>query len=561
MSCPMVSTPSSEIPRQLRVPRTDFSLLVEPEWKNLPDLLEANQKSLAGGTLTFLGKPETQLRAEARDSLINSARQYLESVRIPTEAAAGSGPLFMGGHQPTLFHPGVWVKNFASAELASLTGGTAVNLVIDNDLAESNAFTYPDEVDGHLKTGKITCGSTLVPQPWEDLPLPDQKQLDTFSHELTATLEMWNVTPMLSSIWDKAIENSSAGLSQLFTSARILMEREMGVQNLELPISWLSTDKSFLWFALHLLVHIEEFRNVYNQQLAEYRQRNKIRNQQHPVPDLEVNGEWQEAPFWIWRTGATQRNHVWIKFVDDQIILSDGETELATIPHPDQSGPEAAIEALAELANDDLRFRPRALTTTLYARLLLCDLFVHGIGGAKYDEVTDDLLREFYHHKPPVYMALSGTIWFPIRRNIDVTAEEIDCLNDKIRDLKYHPADHLSTSQQASARELLSEREHLLEAQNEYKNLSKDEKKAATSDNRQRFQRLKEIASELTSLVEPEQQRLQEELKRLEALWAERQVQINREYPALFYPQEKLTAFVEQLRGDIRGGFSSVDPA
>ena len=44
---------------------------------------------------------------------------------------------------------------------------------------------------------------------------------------------------------------------------------------------------------------------------------------------------------------------------------------------------------LAELSSRGIKLRTRALTTTLFARLVLSDMFLHGIGGAKYDQVTD----------------------------------------------------------------------------------------------------------------------------------------------------------------------------
>ena len=43
-----------------------------------------------------------------------------------------------------------------------------------------------------------------------------------------------------------------------------------------------------------------------------------------------------------------------------------------------------------------IRLRTRALTTTMFARFLLGDLFVHGIGGAKYDELGDEIARGFF---------------------------------------------------------------------------------------------------------------------------------------------------------------------
>ena len=63
--------------------------------------------------------------------------------------------------------------------------------------------------------------------------------------------------------------------------------------------------------------------------------------------------------------------------------------------------PARAVDQLAELAGRGIRIRTRALVTTLFARLLLGDLFLHGIGGAKYDQVTDAIIERFFGLKPP----------------------------------------------------------------------------------------------------------------------------------------------------------------
>ena len=65
--------------------------------------------------------------------------------------------------------------------------------------------------------------------------------------------------------------------------------------------------------------------------------------------------------------------------------------------------------AFLDLGQRGLKVRSRALTNTLYARLFLCDLFIHGIGGGKYDEVTDDMIRRYYGIEPPEYLVLSAT--------------------------------------------------------------------------------------------------------------------------------------------------------
>ena len=58
--------------------------------------------------------------------------------------------------------------------------------------------------------------------------------------------------------------------------------------------------------------------------------------------------------------------------------------------------------------------RTRALTTTLFARLVLSDLFLHGIGGAKYDQVTDQIVRLFFGFEPPEFATVSATLRLPI---------------------------------------------------------------------------------------------------------------------------------------------------
>ena len=49
----------------------------------------------------------------------------------------------MSGHQPQLFHPGVWIKNFALDSISRIAGGVGINLVVDNDLCADSAILCP----------------------------------------------------------------------------------------------------------------------------------------------------------------------------------------------------------------------------------------------------------------------------------------------------------------------------------------------------------------------------------------------------------------------------------
>src|SRR5689334_21153410 len=68
---------------------------------------------------------------------------------------------------------------------------------------------------------------------------------------------------------------------------------------------------------------------------------------------------------------------------------------------PAAKGFEAAAKLQEWLGQNRLRISPRALTLTTFFRLLLADQFVHGIGGARYDRVTDRLIARFLGIEPP----------------------------------------------------------------------------------------------------------------------------------------------------------------
>jgi hypothetical protein len=82
--------------------------------------------------------------------------------------------------------------------------------------------------------------------------------------------------------------------------------------------------------------------------------------------------------------------------------------------------------------------RPRALALTLWARLLACDLFVHGIGGAKYDRITDGIIHRYYRCSPPAFACVSATLRLPLPRH---PVNPNDLLNAKrqLRDLQFNP--------------------------------------------------------------------------------------------------------------------------
>ena len=129
-----------------------------------------------------------------------------------------------------------------------------------------------------------------------------------------------------------------------------------------------------------------------------------------------------------------------------------GEDEpFLTLPLSADRDACCSIELLAELPAQGIRLRTRALTTTLFARYLLGDLFVHGIGGAKYDELGDELARGFFGIEPPRFLTLSLTQWLGLPGD-PASPSQLRDVERTIRDLEFNPDRHLAEPRPAEAR-------------------------------------------------------------------------------------------------------------
>src|SRR5439155_10700075 len=95
---------------------------------------------------------------------------------------------------------------------------------------------------------------------------------------------------------------------------------------------------------------------------------------------------------------------------------------------------------------EDEPIRPRALTLTLFARVCLGDFFIHGIGGGKYDEVTDAIIRDYFGVEPPAYQVLSATLHLPLP-GFPSSHEDVQRAERLVRDLQWNPQRQLSAEQ------------------------------------------------------------------------------------------------------------------
>ena len=105
----------------------------------------------------FQGCRFRTLADQSREEMLRAAIAYTSSYRNLSGDHAhwrSSSPLIFAGHQPDLFHPGVWAKNFAMGAFAASRGGVAINLLIDADVPKSTSLKVPT---GSPEIGRASC--------------------------------------------------------------------------------------------------------------------------------------------------------------------------------------------------------------------------------------------------------------------------------------------------------------------------------------------------------------------------------------------------------------------
>jgi hypothetical protein len=188
------------------------------------------------------------------------------------------------------------------------------------------------------------------------------------------------------------------------------------------------------------------------------------------------------------------------------------------------------------LVESGYKVRSRALTNTLFARLFVGDLFIHGIGGGRYDELTDAIIRRFYGFEPPGYIVLSGTLHLPLPAS-EASEGGLREPARQLRDLHWNPQRHLGADRRRDARIAdLAENKRLW--------IIRSSKTAA--ERRERFRELRRLTDELRPAVQDQIERQAGVVREAERALAARFVLQRRDYAFCLYPEAELRAFLDR---------------
>jgi len=221
------------------------------------------------------------------------------------------------------------------------------------------------------------------------------------------------------------------------------------------------------------------------------------------------------------------------------LALSDMETLRVELPISLETSPSKWVDALSRMEEHALRLRPRAIVTTLIARLLVADVFVHGIGGAAYDEITDDVVRSLTGCDPPRHAVVSGTLRLPLEARFPELlsrrpATEVAKVRHTIRDLEFHPERYLEplAEQSETVRDLVTAKQRWIET------------RPTPTLSRRRCHEIRDANRRLAGHTRHLQQQLLDSVAPLNAALHAQQILTSRDVPWCFFPEKKLREFL-----------------
>ena len=504
----------------LTVPTEHGELLLQPQSERMLADSAANLEFNYHSKKRIADISIAELRQRSRPDVLALARTFTESIGVHFESKEADSPMVMTGHQSDFYHPGVWLKLAVTGRLASRLGGTALNLVQDCDPPTATALTVPTVHDNLVVNHEVPFASADPLVAAAEAPPPSASQTKQFIGRtrrfLDSSLGVESFDEFAKQLQHHRPQSKS--VPDLLTRARRKLDSDFSLTQLELPVSWLQQTDGFRSFFRDIYDHAGSFARIYNEALGGYRLDAKIRNPAHPMPDLQQSGQDIELPFWGWvKHGPRQP----LYRIGGQLML--GRDPIGDAWPPDRPG---------------ITIAPRALTLTLFSRLLLADYFVHGTGGARYDRITDEILRTYYKLQPPAYACASATLHLPLPHSSSNPRQLAELIYRR-RDLDFNPQRYRNMPAP-----LLRQRRDLVSENNTLK------RKANGSSRRRRheiFNHIRTINSKMATPLRPQATEVDQQIKQCQALIASDRLARSRDYFYAFHQRSQLKILLDNL--------------
>lgn len=282
-------------------------------------------------------------------------------------------PIIATGHQTLLWHPGILAKYIAAQAARDTSGAAGANLVVDQHAGAFDRFDVPvSRPDGSLAVETVVLTTAREGVPMARHPAFTPPPAPALEGALPAVRE--------------GVRTILAGIAAHADAPNAAMQMARALDDLIAP--WV---RPMPPAAASDLIRTGLGRAIVERMVEDPRRCAECYNEAVArVPEaglaaLEISGDAVQLP--IWRLGPGDRRvHAgdrdarrWLDGAEDMVLL------------------------------------PRALLLTLLVRSGMCDLFVHGTGGARYDVAMERWAESWLGVTPAPAAVASATLTLPIR--------------------------------------------------------------------------------------------------------------------------------------------------
>ncbi len=273
-------------------------------------------------------------------------------------------PIIATGHQTLLWHPGILAKFLVVEAFASRHDLGRANLIVDQHAEGFGRFDIPiRRFDGALGVRRIE-----LCRPRKDVPMARHEPFTPPPLPQPLLGALPSVEIGARSIFDavSAHRNATNAAMQMAQALEDLMKpwcRPMpGVCSSDLIRT--SMARAML---REMARDPHRCADAYNRAVLSL--------PEVGIPTLSVRGDYVELPLWRIRPDGRR-----IRAYDNDVAQSiEGE----------------AGQSKAQNPKSEIDLLPRALFMTALVRLCMCDLFIHGTGGANYDRAMERWIKDW----------------------------------------------------------------------------------------------------------------------------------------------------------------------
>lgn len=401
------------------------------------------------------------------------------------------GAKVVTAHQPGFWHPGIWIKTL----LLNRISRNGRLILLDFDITSKEKVTIPQIIQQRVSlysfnpfNKKIWYNNRVNADEFVAMVQERIRGFDIISHNFEKNKLHVPKT-------DDAIDFYNLWRANL----------EGGVNYKTVRYSSLLKTDEYAEFINVIRQRGDALFEIYNEELVKYRKKYKIRGE-NPFKLMEVRGAKKELPLWF----IEQDERYPVFWENKKFYYEKGE-----------------------IKNYE-KIYPRGPLITLFIRAFVADIFIHGVSGFNYDEITENIANQFWGIKLCPKVGISATVFLNFDNYPDFFKIEkaIRKIEEEKKNYVKMPVDGM--------KELIEQRDSIIKRIND------------AEDKKSLYKKLKIIKRQIEDKARPYIEKLDREKEKLMEILATKQVYCFREYPYFLYTYEQLAEiFDRSLHGTI----------